>query len=132
MPPTPLPRHRVPPGLLMVVTRDEMLELANWNTDAPTRRDPARWWHHAVLQWRFNEATREAFADGGPTMSDALAWHFPPARAARQGPDDGKCHHECGPVAGCWRVATCAPLSGYAEVWPLADRIAHERPGGSL
>lgn len=35
-------------------------------------------------------------------------------------PDGGACHHHC--VTGCWRVATCSPLSAYGEKWTTADR----------
>jgi hypothetical protein len=38
-------------------------------------------------------------------------------------PDGGACHHDCG--ASCWRVTTCAPLSGVFpdDEWP-ADVVA--------
>lgn len=36
-------------------------------------------------------------------------------------PDGGRCHHQCGPVGGCWRVEAAEPLSGVfpSDVWPL-------------
>lgn len=138
----PLPHHQVPPGLLMVMRRDEVTALAAWNDQ---RDDDLAM---AIEQWRFNVATREALLDGGATphpsggyvgdvgaesrhtRGEALNWHFPQGR--RECPDTGTCHHECEPLAGCWRVATCGPLSVHGETWSLAERIAHERFWGTL
>ncbi len=39
----------------------------------------------------------------------------------RRCPDDGACHHDCG-SGGCFRVAYCAPLTAYGEVWSDADK----------
>jgi len=142
----------------MVFTRDEVEALARWNSEFPTgglrivpvtdaeglaaamaaNRDMA------VEQWRFNVATREALLDAGsrshpsggyfgphgPEYQVAWDWHFP--QLPRGCPDSGTCHHGCEPLAGCWRVALCAPLSWYGETWTPADRIAHERGQGQL
>lgn len=161
MTPPALPHHRVPPGLLMVMSHDEVEALAEWNGSLVNgvRWDHvasaeelaaaiARNWAMAIEQWRFNVATREALLDGGATphpsggyvgdvgaesrhtRGEALNWHFPQRR--RECPDAGTCHHECEPLAGCWRVATCGPLSVHGETWSLAERIAHERFWGTL
>lgn len=138
----PLPHHLVPPGLLMVFRRDEVTELAEANDHRPLSL------RMAIEQWRFNVATREAILDAGgrPVSGGWLVhvadrgthdsweashrWHFP--QEPRRCPDEGACHHDCSPVAGCWRVTRCAPLSGYCETWPLAVRIAHEHTDGLL
>ena len=38
----------------------------------------------------------------------------------RRCPDDGRCWHECAPTE-CFRVRSCAPLSGYGETWTVDD-----------
>lgn len=37
-------------------------------------------------------------------------------------PDGGKCHHNCNSSKGCFRVATCGPLSGLypGDEWPAS------------
>ena len=42
-------------------------------------------------------------------------------------PDDGRCHHNCKKAEACFRVRTCAPLSGVymRDTWPEALRRKH-------
>jgi hypothetical protein len=67
------PSAVVPPGLLMIMPPDEVSALAAWNADRYQeqllRGEALVWadehWAMAILQWKFNTATREMYLDIG-------------------------------------------------------------------
>lgn len=54
-------------GLITVMAAHEVSELAGYNSERAHghHHTPAYHWRMAVLQWRFNAATREAALDSG-------------------------------------------------------------------
>jgi hypothetical protein len=77
------PPADVPPGLLMIMPPDEVSALAAWNADRyqrlALRGEAFVWadehWAMAILQWKFNTATREMYLDlGAHPLADGGYW----------------------------------------------------------